>query len=95
MSRIKTTLFGLVLLLASAGLFVANFDAVDNLTGLFSVVDIAPEEYSYNVSGEVSMEDAAAALDAANRTIIEMEELNISTSFVRDVLLEAWDHYTR
>jgi len=76
-------------------LFLVFFMGVrtNNLTGYFTLVDIAPEGFTFEQPEETSPESALLALEQAGKEIREIKEHNLSTTFVEDALFEADQSY--
>jgi len=93
--KIKIPAVGLVMvLLILAVITTLNLEG-NNVTGAFTLVDLAPEGFVYEEPLEVSLETVEAALNKAQGEIEQMERLNFSTTFVADILIEAEQAYQR
>jgi hypothetical protein len=59
------------------------------VTGAFSLVNVAPQGFSYSIEEEATEGEAMAALTKAEVTILRIAELNVSTRFAEDLYSEA------
>jgi hypothetical protein len=80
-----------ILLLALVPLFV--FDYNSSLTGAFSIVDVAPGKFDFEIEGDVSKSLGKSALVEIEVLIEDLQQRNFSTKFVKVAQLEAMTAY--
>jgi hypothetical protein len=88
----KGHIIAVLLLLLSSGL-VFWLGSQDTLSGHFTLVDIAPEDFEYTEPDDLSKDGAEAALAQAKLDIAEMKELGFVTLYANDALEEATKAY--
>lgn len=77
----------LALSLSLASLFITSNN--QNVTGAFTMADIAPKSFIYQEPSDTSPEAAQRALTQAEQDIKEMNDLNFISLFSKDALTEA------
>ncbi len=85
----KTYLVSILLLFLSAVLLLSSWDNSISLTGLLSVVDVAPQGFEFEIPTNVSRQAAFQSLQETQKIVDSMEKKNYSVSYVKDALLEA------
>jgi hypothetical protein len=91
MKKLYMYCVSLFLLLVSV-ILILNTQGI-TITGAFSVVDLAPQNFSYEEPVEMSQESAFFALKVAEEDVVEIRTTSVLSSFVEDALLEANKSY--
>jgi hypothetical protein len=86
------TAFFLVIVALSIPVFI-DYEAT--ITGMFSVVDVAPGGFSFEEPNSVTQLEASESLKEAEEKVELMKKLNFSTIYVDDALFEARQSYER
>ncbi len=86
-------LSGLVILLASV--IIITTTPGNNVTGAFSVIDVAPEDFTFTSPAEITEEQASRELTKAHKAINFFLEKNHTTNYLEDILEEANQSYDK
>ena len=85
----KTYLLSAILLFLSVVLLLTSWDSSVSITGLLSVVDVAPKGFEFETTANASQQAAFQSVLEMQETVTSMEEKNYSVSYAKDALLEA------
>ena len=89
----KAYMYMTSVLLITLAVGVIFFMGGPSLTGAFSVVDLAPKNFTFEEPLGVSQESAFFALKVAEGEVVEIQQTSLRSHFVEDVLLDANKSY--